>query len=148
MNAVGANVIALDDVRRRADFDRLWPYLRAALERVAFKHNGRVWVSHRKEHVWERIASGKAFLWPGKESAIITEFYVTPTGLKSHHTWLAGGKLEEIVAMMPTIEDWGRKNGCHRQTGSGRAGWLKVFDGYHAIGVRKEKSLIIEPTDD
>lgn len=135
-----AALVSLDQAR--AQFDRLWPHQQAALERAAFKQDGRVWLSHNEGHVWDRIISGRAFLWPGTESVIITEFYTTPTGLKSHHTWLAGGNLEEIVSMMPAIEDWGRKNGCHRQTGSGRRGWLRVFDGYREVGVRKEKSLI------
>jgi len=136
------NVVSLDDARQRAEFERCWPWLKGALERMAFKHNGQIWPSHRKEHVWERIAEGKAFLWPGKECAILTEFYVTPTGLKSHHTWLAGGKLEEIVAMTPTIEDYGKEHGAHRQTAMGRYGWVRVLNGYHAVAVRREKSLL------
>ena len=136
------NVVSLDDARQRAEFERCWPWLRASLEVNAFRHDGKLWFTHNKDHVWERIATGKAIFWPGKECVVITEFYTTPTGLVSHHNWLAGGKLDEIVAMMPAIEDYGRKHGAHRQTGSGRRGWLKAFDGYREIGVRKEKSLL------
>ncbi len=130
------------DQKAEAEFERCWPWMEAALAEGAFLHNGKVWPSHNKEHVWERIVKGKCFFWPGKDCVIITEILTSPTGIKSHHTWLAGGKLEEIVTMMPKIEAWGRKHGCHRQTGSGRRGWLRAFEGYREIGTRKEKSLL------
>lgn len=99
-------------------------------------------MTHTKEQVWQRIVSGKTFFWIGKECAILTEFHITPNGIKNHHTWLAGGELEEIVGMMPAIEEWGRKHGCHRQTGSGRRGWLRAFEGYREIGIRKVKDFV------
>ena len=126
----------------RDDFDRCWPWLKAGLEYNAFTYNGKLWVTHTKEDVWLRIVNGKAFLWPGEVSAFMTEFYDSPTRLKTHHNWLAGGNKDEIKWMMPTIEEWGRSHGCHRQTGSGRAGWLRIFEGYEEVGRRKQKSLI------
>jgi len=126
----------------RREFERCWPWIEDSLKFVAFKgKNGELLLTHEKKHVWERLVNGKTFLWPGKECVILTEFHVTPTGLKAHHTWLAGGNLQEIKEMMPIIEEWGRKRGCLRQTGSGRRGWLRVFDGYHEIGVRKAKDF-------
>lgn len=126
----------------RAEFERCWPWLEASLEFGAFKHGGKIWVSHTKEDVWGRIVSGRCHFWPASESALITEFFTAPTGLKSHHNWLFGGDLSEIVSRMPAVEEFGRKHGAHRETGSGRRGWLRVFDGYKEIGVRKEKALI------
>ena len=126
----------------RDEFNRCWPWLEASLEFAAFKHDGHTWFSHHKEHVWERIIGKKCLFWPRTDSAIITEFYTSPTGLKSHHTWLAGGDLEQIVESMPNIENYGRQLGAHRQTGSGRRGWLRAFEGYQEIGVRKAKALI------
>jgi hypothetical protein len=129
------------------DFERCWPWMEASIAAAAFEHNGKLWPTHNKQHVWERLAGGKAYLWPGEESVIVTEFYTAPTGLKSHHTWVAGGELHqslsEIVGMMPMIEDWGRQHGAHRQTGTGRRGWVKAFTGYVEIGTRKSKSLIL-----
>lgn len=126
----------------RDDFERCWPWLRDSLEFAAFKHNGQVWFSHHKEHVWERIDQKKCIFWPASDSAIVTNIYTSPAGLRDHHTWLAGGDLEQIVERMPRIEDFGRQMGAHRQTGSGRLGWLRAFDGYEKIGVRKAKALI------
>lgn len=80
----------------KAEFERCWPWILASLEYAAFKYNGKIWFTHEKHHVWERIVTGKAYFWPGKECFVLTEFYVSPTGLKSHHTWLAGGNLKEI----------------------------------------------------
>jgi hypothetical protein len=44
--------------------------------------------------------------------------------------------------MTPAIEAWGRKQGCHRQAGYGRRGWLRVLDGYTEFGVSRQKSLL------
>lgn len=126
----------------REEFLRCWPWLDAALEQGALRHNGTIWKTHNIEHVWQRIIDGRSYFWPSKNCAIITEFYVSPTGLKSHHNWLAGGELDEIVAMMPKVEGFGRDNGSHRQTGSGRRGWLRAFTGYEEIGVRRQKSFL------
>jgi len=125
------------------EFERLWPLLLASLEPSGLMcPNGKLWLPHNKASIWERIARGDALLWPGEASVILTETYQSVTGLRSHHNWLAGGELEEIKYMMGAVEQWGRNHGCHRQTGSGRRGWLKEFTGYEEIGVRKQKCLL------
>jgi len=124
-------------------------WLRPSLEAVALKTpQGNLWVTHEFEHVWKRVRGGQALFWRGEECAFVTEVYQSPTGLRSHHNWLAGGTeggLDEIVEGMPQIEGWGREHGCHRQTGSGRRAWLRKFVGYEEIGVRKQKSLLVGP---
>jgi len=132
-----------DDPELHAEFDRCWPWIESSLDHSAFQMpDGTLWRMQEKHHVWEAIAAQKLFFWPGKECAITTRFITHPTGLKSQLTCSAGGKLEEIVGMMPAIEEFGRNNGCHRQLGEGRDGWLRVFDGYRKVGMRKEKSLL------
>lgn len=127
----------------RSEFERLWPHMEAALEASGIRcPDGKVWLPQTKEDVWERIIWGRCHFWPGEESVIVTEFRTTPTGIKSQHNWLAGGNLEEIVGMMPRIEQWGRECGAHRQTGEGRRGWLRAFKGYREVGVRKEKLFV------
>ena len=128
----------------RADFDRCWPLLDDALMPAALVlPDGTMLPSHRKEHIWWRIAHGQAYFWPGAESALLTELVTNPTGLKSNHIWLAGGNLEEIVAIVePHIENFGRQHACHQHTGNGRRGWLRKFHGYEEIGVRKRKTLL------
>jgi len=124
------------------EFIRCWPWLEASLEGLT-RPNGTVWLPHNKSTIWWRIEQGRAYLWPGEQSVFLTEFYQSPTGLKTHHMWLAGGDLNEIVSMVPTLEDFGRLHGAHRQTGSGRRGWLRKFSGYTEVGVRKQKSLMV-----
>lgn len=129
------------------EFDRCWPWLEASLEPGAYIHDGKIWPTHNRLQVWERLASGRALLWPGETCAIVTEFLNHPTGLKSHNTWMAGGIenacLDEIKWMMQNkVEPFGYQNGCHRQVGFGRKGWLRVFTGYVECGTRKQKDLL------
>jgi hypothetical protein len=124
------------------EFDRCWPWLWASLLEQAFEHNGRKWPSHNRRHVFWRIARRQLFFWPFPNCAFCTEIKVSPTGLKTHVSWLAGGDLAEIVEKTPMIEDWGRALGCHRQVGFGRRGWLRALEGYSECGVYRQKSLI------
>ncbi len=118
----------------RTEFDRCWPWLEASLERY-----GR---THTKEDVWRRIESGKAYFWPDNNSAIVAEILNHPTGLRTFHGWLAGGELSEIVARIPSLEQFAIERGCHRATVTGRPGWQRVFpDGYRVLGVRLVKVL-------
>lgn len=126
----------------RDEFDRCWPWMEEALESVAYRYGNVVWPPYHKEHIWQRIENKRAVFWPGRDCAILTEIVNYPTGLKDHNTWLAGGKLTEIRDMIPGIEEWGRANGCHRQVGSGRRGWVRVFDGYREFASRKDKVLL------
>src|SRR5215831_17267575 len=106
------------------DFERCWPWLRDALEQAAYIHDGVIYPTHDKIHVWQRIVTGRARLWAGEASAVLTEFIDHPTGLRSHNNWLAGGDLEEIVEIAARTEQWGAEHGSHRQIGNGRRGWL------------------------
>jgi hypothetical protein len=127
----------------RLEFERCWPWLEASLEPFALRlPDGKVWFTHEKKHVWESIIVGKVFFWPGQECVMLTEFRITPTGIKEHHVWLAGGKLQEIIELTPKTEEWGRQNGCHCQTGTGRRGWFRVLEGYKDVGARGTKNLI------
>lgn len=125
-----------------AEFDRCWPWLQAANETGGLSINGFVWCTHSKTDIWQRIVRGQAKLWPYDDCAFVTEIYYHPTGLRSHNTWLAGGEKNSIVAATPTIEEWGREHGCHRQTGNGRRGWLRELAGYEEIGTRRQKNLL------
>jgi orotate phosphoribosyltransferase len=135
-----------DDPELRAEFDRCWPWIESVLDYFAFSMpDGTFWRQQEKHHIWEEIAGGRRFFWPGKNCAITTKFVEHPSGLKTQFISSCGGKLEEILEMMPAIEDFGRRNGCHRQISEGRDGWLRVVEGYRKVGMRKEKSLISDP---
>ena len=105
------------------------------------KEDGTPWLTHSKEHLLQDILANKKRFWAFPNCAFVTEIHTSPTGLKQQVIWLSGGDLAEIKAMEPTIAEFGRKNGCHRQLGNGREGWLRVFEGYYKVGVRKAKDL-------
>lgn len=81
-------------------------------------------------HTFNDIAAGvlanRFQLWPNHNSAVVTEIVVYPQ-LKDLHYFLAGGNLDELKAMRPVIEDWGKSVGCTRVTLAGRRGWERTF---------------------
>ena len=72
------------------------------------------------------IAKGEYQLWNGPHSALVTEVIDFPRERVLHFA-LAGGKLDEIEAMLPPILAWGREIGATRTTLSGREGWQRTF---------------------
>lgn len=130
------------DLKCPREFERCFPWLWASMLEGAFEHNGRKWPSHNRPQLWGRVVRGTVFFWPFLNCAFLTYFETSPSGLKSHVTWLAGGKLEDVVEMTPMLEHWGRLNGCHRQIATGRRGWLRSLEGYTERGVMRQKSLM------
>jgi len=100
------------------DFERLRHHVSAALE-----YSGG---THKIEDIAEGIRRGQFQLWPGKNSAVITEIIVYPQ-LKDLHYFLAGGDLDELRLMRPLIEQWGKGIGCSRVSLAGRKGWERTF---------------------
>jgi len=125
-----------------AEFRRVWPWLRDSLEYGAYVHNGVVYPTHSEGDVWERVFTGKAQLWTGETAAIVSEIINSPTGLRTQNNWIAGGDIDEIKELMLRVERWGYLQGCHREVGNGRKGWLRAFEGYTEFGWRKQKDLL------
>lgn len=117
----------------REEFDRVWPMLKPSVQRYGD--------TQRKRHVWQAIESGHAQLWPLPNAALVTQIDIYPTGLKECRAWLAGGELDEIVAITPEIEAWARKRGCTRAVIFGRRGWGKALTGYREMAVTYAKDL-------
>lgn len=95
------------------------------------------------EDVEQMIREGKAQIWPGATSVIVTEIIQYPRG-KSIHLFLAGGNLQELEEMLPPIIEWGREQGCDRASLSGRRGWERSFlrdQGWKATLVIMEKEI-------
>ena len=106
----------------KAEFDRCWPWLWASLCETGAP-------THDKIHVWQRIVTGRAFLWPGKASVVLGEFIDHPIGFRSFNYWLQGGDIDELLSRHAEIEEWAVKSGCTQVTGFGRAGWSRVMAG-------------------
>lgn len=82
--------------------------------------------THTVEDIELGVAEGRFQLWPGDESAIVTEVLVTP--LRKHlHLFLAGGNLTELKAMLPGLLAWGRQQDCTHSSLIGRFGWQRTF---------------------
>lgn len=102
-----------------AEWTRCRPWLEAALEHACG--------THLIEDVEDAIARGEAHFWPGRQSAVVTEFHEFPR-LKALHFWLAGGDLEELLnRMLPDITAWAKAHGCTRMTLAGRPGWRRAL---------------------
>lgn len=88
--------------------------------------------------VIDRIQHGRAQLWLGERSALVTEIVGDAI-----HVWLGGGDLTELLEMRPLVERAGREWGCKRATIDGRPGWARVFKpyGYARSGGALEKIL-------
>jgi hypothetical protein len=114
-------------------FDRCWPHLEPALA---------IYAETDRAGLLAQILSGRAQLWPGERSAVVTQCLLKDYG-PTIHTWLAGGTLDELLGMRPGIEAFGRAMGCMWATGEGRKGWARVFRqaGYEPFGTALRKML-------
>lgn len=72
------------------------------------------------------LIAGRAQLWPGAASCIVTQCVLAPHG-PSIHGWLGGGDLADLVSLTPGIEAFGRAMGCEWATIEGRRGWARVY---------------------
>lgn len=82
--------------------------------------------THTLQDVADGLHTTKMQLWPGINSAVVTEITITPQQ-KILHYFLAGGNLRELSLMRPMIEDWAKAQGCNKVTLAGRRGWERTF---------------------
>lgn len=100
-----------------ADFARCRPFLEAAIELTG---------THHLSDVVHGIADGVFHFWPGEKCAAVTQVYTYPR-VKYLHIFIAGGDLEELLAMVPLFKSWAKHLGCTELTVAGRPGWEKVL---------------------
>ena len=99
--------------------------------------------THTFSDIASGILSGRFQLWSAKQSAVVTEIIVYPR-MKDLHYFLAGGDLDELKQMRPSIEAWGKGQGCTRVSLAGRPGWAKTFlrdEGYEPAWFILKKDL-------
>lgn len=101
------------------ELQRLAPHLEAALA----VGGG----THTLAHIEAGLATGEFQLWPAKDSVVVTQLTVAPTGRKTCHYFLAGGHLPELEPLAPIIEAWAKSQGCTTLTCIGRHGWARTF---------------------
>ena len=126
-------------VELRADFDRCWPWLWASLCTFGCP-------THNKDQVWQRIVTGKAFLWPGRNCVVAVDLIDHPIGYRALNYWLQGGDdLAELKTLHPQIEEWAKQAGCAQVTGLGRDGWSRAMDGDWHKGPTTRMKWLGEP---
>tara|TARA_S200002703_G_scaffold14708_1_gene12611 strand:- start:160 stop:555 length:396 start_codon:yes stop_codon:yes gene_type:complete len=113
------------------EWDRCKPWIEEAL-----KYQD----SYTIDHVEDKISKGLFHLWPGKKSALVTEFVIFPKH-KVLNLLFCGGDYNELTEMLPSIEVFARAAECKRLYGGGRKGWARKlkhlgFEEEHMI--RKE----------
>lgn len=103
----------------RMELSRCRPWIEAALARQPL---------HSFADVEAALAEGRAQLFPGERSVIVTAIEDYPNGERVIDTWLAGGDGEEIAeTMRPKVEAWAESQGCTLVTVSGRKGWERML---------------------
>lgn len=118
----------------RAEFDRVWPLLEpAAQQRFEYKY----------EHVWALVSNPKTShrLWTTPNGAFITNVWQYPSGFKVAHGWLAGGKLDELMELMPPILEWAKGWNCDQAQIQGRRGWVRALPGFRELAVIAARDL-------
>jgi hypothetical protein len=95
------------------------------------------------EDLEQKIAHKRAFFFPGKAAAIITEIVSYPGGERAMHTLWACGDVDEVVQLAPGVEAIARMMGCTSMIVEGRAAWKKLLSpqGYAPWSVTLRKAL-------
>ena len=72
----------------------------------------------------KRIKAGLMYIWPAKDSVMITEFADYPRYRVLNIIFL-GGDYKELEEMLPSVEEFARQCDCKQIIGGGRKGWIK-----------------------
>jgi hypothetical protein len=83
--------------------------------------------THSLEDVAMALDKDEMQLWPGINTAIVTEILEFPQK-KIIHVFLAAGDMNEVIRILPYIEKHGKKEGCEELSMIGRKGWERVMD--------------------
>lgn len=96
--------------------------------------------THTAQDIDSAIASGMMQLWENGETRVVTELVAFPQ-YNVIQIVLAVGSLDEVMALQPTIEKFGRENGASRMRMIGREGWTVVLPRY---GWTQDKRVLFE----
>ena len=75
------------------------------------------------DEIYDRLSKGLAHLWVNKQSAAVTEV----TDANTLRIWLAGGRLNQMLPVLPDVEAFAKALGCKGVELEGREGWLRVL---------------------
>ena len=100
-------------VIKKEEWEVHWDYCKQFIE-PALKHQD----AYTIDDVEDKIRHGFFHLWPGKESAFITEIVTYPQH-KVMNLLFCGGKFEEIEEILTSIETFAKAIGIKRLYGAG-----------------------------
>ena len=99
------------------------------------------WPDSSVREVLDAVAQGTAQLFEaGPNGVIVTRLIEEPTRLVCL-VWLASGDLDRLLERYADVESWARSHEVDTMRIQGRAGWLRVLDGFSQVGVILEKGL-------
>ena len=117
------------------DFDAYRRHIEAALEHAPG--------THTLEDLRDGVRTGAFQLWVAPHSALLTQIQQYPQR-KVLCLYLAGGLLNELLDLLPSVLDWARtQHGCQSAYIAGRGGWARVLrkHGWEETQVILERSL-------
>lgn len=83
--------------------------------------------THTKDDLFSMCLSGRARFWAvGAQSFMITEILDYPRA-RHYHIFLAGGNLDEIIAMEDDLLSAAREANCSKLTANGRRGFVRAL---------------------
>ncbi len=97
---------------------RCKPWIEDALEHCGGTHDF--------NDIVEGVLGQDMQLWPRPDCMMVTQLIAHPRKTVLH-VFLAGGRLQSLRAMYPTITRWAKAQGCSLATVSGRPGWGRAL---------------------
>ena len=82
--------------------------------------------THGPEDVARAVNEGRMQAWTAGDSLVVTEVLEFPKA-KALNVFLAVGNLDEVMALQPDLEQFGREHGCSVMRMEGRKGWTRVL---------------------
>lgn len=74
------------------------------------------------------LRTGQANLWVGLQCALVTRVKLFPSGNSAVEFLVAAGDLDELTKeLAPSVEQWGRENGCMFALIESRPGWERAM---------------------
>lgn len=98
--------------------------------------------SHNPADIWEAVREGRMQAFQKGQSVTVTEVMAYPQK-RVMNVVLAVGNMDEVLGLIPEMEDFAKQHGCSSIRMFGRKGWAKVLPniGWKSPGVIYEKAI-------